>query len=79
MAERLGMVKKITEEIGEGLKEQKTKQDAISFLNRIEYELYNGGTVKNAQALETTASARAALYDRGAPVKMILERVVLTI
>jgi hypothetical protein len=37
MAERLGMVKKITEEIGEGLKEQKTKKDAIIFLNSIEY------------------------------------------
>ncbi len=75
-AERLTLVKEITDGITD---EEKTKQDAIGFLNEIEQELYDGGVEKNEQALRVTQSARASLYDRGAPVKMILEHVVLTI
>ena len=67
----------------------KTKQDAISLLNQIERELHESSfaeatedkerLTKNAKALEACALARIALYDRGAPIKMILENVMLSV
>ena len=70
------MVKEIVDGIAD---EQKTKQDAIDFLNQIESELHTTGVLKSAKSLEICESARASLYDRGAPVKMILENLVLSI
>lgn len=76
LSERLAKVKEIADSISD---EEKTKQDAISFLNQIERELYEKGTEKNAQSLKVCETARASLYDRGAPVKMILEHVMLSV
>ncbi|HEY4509026.1 MAG TPA: hypothetical protein VJC13_01940 [Candidatus Paceibacterota bacterium] len=76
LAERLAKVKEIAEAIGD---EESTKQDAISFLNEVEKELHEVGVEKSAKSLEVCQLARASLYDRGAPVKMILENVVLSI
>jgi len=75
-SDRLAKVKEITEGIAD---EEKTKQDAIALLNSIERELYNRGVEKSAHELSVTESARTSLYDRGAPVKMILEQVMLSI
>src|ERR1700733_5288450 len=72
LAERMAKVKEMTEAISD---EEKTKQDAISLLNQIERELYEKGVEKSAPSLKICESARQALYDRGAPVKMILENV----
>jgi DNA polymerase III delta prime subunit len=76
MNERLAKVKEITEAISD---EESTKQDAIIFLNRIEKELHTKGIEKSAKALEICELARTSLYDRGAPVKIILENVMLSI
>ena len=76
MKERLERVKEITDAISD---EDKTKQDAISLLNQIETELYEKGIEKSAKALKTCQLARESLYDRGAPVKMILENLILSI
>lgn len=76
IASRLALVKEITEAISD---EEKTKQDAITFLNQIEKELYAAGVEKSAKSLEICELTRKALYDRGAPIKMILENLVLSI
>ncbi len=76
LKDRLAMVKEITEAISD---EEKTKQDAIAFLNQIETELYESGSENKSKSLEICELARASLYDRGAPVKMILENVLLSI
>lgn len=76
LAERIALVKEITEGISD---EEKTKQDAITLLNQIETELYNKGVEKNAEALRVCAESRLSLYDRGAPVKIILENLMLSI
>lgn len=74
--ERLAKVKEITDGISD---EENTKQDAISFLNSIEKELYLNGVEKNNQGLKICEEARASLYDRGAPIKMIMENLLLNI
>lgn len=74
--ERLDRVKAITEAISD---EEATKQDAINFLNEIEDELYKQGVQKYKKELSVCAEARLSLLDRGAPVKMILENLVLSI
>src|SRR3989344_6319738 len=76
IAERLEKVKEITDMIKD---EEKTKQDAITLLNQIETELHNMDIEKSAKALKICESARASLYDRGAPIKMILEQVMLSV
>lgn len=76
LKERLDLVKEITEGIKD---EEKTKQDAISFLNGVERELYEDGVEKNFEKLKVCESTREALYDRGAPVKIILENLMLSI
>lgn len=76
LKERLEVVKEITEGIKD---EEKTKQDAISFLNSIEKELYKDGVEKNYEKLKVCEETRVALLDRGAPVKIILENLVLSI
>jgi hypothetical protein len=70
----------VVKEITDGIKdEEKTKQDAISFLNKVERELYNDSVLKNAEKLKVCQQTRESLYDRGAPIKMILENLVLSI
>lgn len=76
VAERLVKVKEITDAISD---EEKTKQDAIALLNQIESELYKSGVEKNSKSLEICEQARASLYDRGAPIKMILENLLLSV
>ncbi|MBI4155799.1 MAG: hypothetical protein HY507_01030 [Candidatus Zambryskibacteria bacterium] len=86
LPERLAKIKEMTEAIKDSDpssqsydEARKTKQDAIAFLNQIEAELYKNGLEKSAKALKICQSARTALYDRGAPIKMILEHLVLNI
>lgn len=74
--DRLGRVKKIVESISD---EESTKQSAIDFVNQIEQEIYEDGILANHLALENCQNARAYLLQRGAPVKMILENLVLSI
>ncbi|TSC70941.1 MAG: Uncharacterized protein CEO12_66 [Parcubacteria group bacterium Gr01-1014_46] len=76
LKERLEAVKEITEGIKD---EEMTKQDAISLLNQIEKELYEKGVEKFSAELKACESARDSLYDRGAPIKIILENLVLSI
>jgi hypothetical protein len=76
LAERIARVKEITESISD---EDGTKQDAITFLTQIESELYKKGIEKHSRELKACEFSRQALYDRGAPVKIILEQLVLSI
>ncbi len=76
ISERLAMIKEITDGISD---EEKTKQDAIALLNQIESELYSRGVEKESEKLKLCQLTRSALYDRGAPVKMILENLMIAI
>ncbi|MEQ1561207.1 MAG: hypothetical protein ABL899_00625 [Nitrospira sp.] len=76
LKDRLEKVKEITDGISD---EEKTKQDAITFLNQVESELYKNGVDKKTNELKVCQITRSSLYDRGAPVKMILENLVLSI
>lgn len=76
LTERLDLVKKITEGISD---EEKTKQDAVTLLNQIEGELYNRGVEKSAKSLKLCEESRLSLYDRGAPIKIILENLLLNV
>ena len=76
MKKRLEKVKEIVDGISG---EEKTKQDAIALLNQLETELHDSGVEKSSKSLEICEHARASLYDRGAPIKMILENVMLSI
>ncbi len=76
IADRLAMVKEITDGI---VDENKTKQDAVTLLNQIESELYEKGVEKSAENLTLCQKARQALYDRGAPVKMIMENLMISL
>jgi DNA polymerase III delta prime subunit len=74
--QRLEEVKKITEAISD---EEATKQEAVSFLDRVERELYKNGVENSGKELEVCMKTREALFDRGAPIKMILENLMLSI
>lgn len=76
LKDRLSKVKSIVDSISD---EENTKQDAINLVNQIELELRLLGVEKNLKKLESCELARNSLYDRGAPVKMILENLVLNI
>jgi DNA polymerase III delta prime subunit len=76
LSARMEKVKEIAEAIAD---EEETKQGAIAFVNGIEKELYARGVEKESKSLEACESARQALFDRGAPVKMILENLMLVI
>ena len=76
IGEKMSLVKEMTDSISD---EEKTKQDAIQLLNQIEKELYERGVEVSKKSLEVTSLARSFLYDRGAPIKMILENVMLSI
>lgn len=76
LLERMKMVK----EISDGIKdESKTKQDATNLLNQIQRELYENGIENKTKSLQICADAEKALHDNGAPVKMILENVMLSV
>lgn len=74
--ERIEKVKEITDSISD---EEGTKQDAINFVNQIELELRLDGLEENIKKLKMCEFARNSLYDRGAPVKMILENLVISV
>lgn len=76
LRERLAKVKEIAESISD---EDATKQDAVGFVNQIELELYSRGTIEEKDALKACQNARVYLLDRGAPIKMILENLVLSV
>jgi len=76
MKERLEMVKEITDGIKD---EEMSKQDAIALLNQIERELYQKGVLEMSEQLKACEKARESLYDRGAPVKIILENLMLSV
>jgi hypothetical protein len=76
IADRLAMVKKITDGIND---EEKTKQDAVVLLNQIENELYQNDLQKSAADLALCQKTREYLYDRGAPVKIILENLMISL
>ena len=75
-SERLAKVNEITESISD---EEGTKQDAIKLVNQIESEIYKKGIENYSRELSVCETARASLYDRGAPIKIILENLVLSI
>lgn len=74
--DRMKKVKSIVDDISD---ENQTKQSAIDFINNIEVDLYKSGVEKNYKALVLCEQARKSLYDRGAPIKIILESLVLSI
>ena len=76
MKERLEMVKEITDGIKD---DEMSKQDAIGFLNKVERELYKKGVLEMSEQLKACEKARRSLYDRGAPVKIILENLMLSV
>jgi DNA polymerase III delta prime subunit len=76
LSKRVILVKEITDAISD---EEKTKQDAISFLNQIETEIYMLGTKENFEKLKLCEKTRESLLDRGAPIKIILENLVLSV
>ncbi|MFZ2522614.1 MAG: hypothetical protein WAX44_03845 [Minisyncoccia bacterium] len=76
LRERLVRVKEIVDSISD---EEGTKQDAFDFLNEIEAEIYQKGLQKFSKEFEICRKTRESLLDRGAPVKMILENLVLSI
>ncbi|MFA7216817.1 MAG: hypothetical protein WC095_02455 [Candidatus Paceibacterota bacterium] len=74
--DRMKKVKSIVDDISD---ENQTKQSAVDFLNNIEMELYKSGVEKNHKALVLCEQARKSLYDRGAPIKIILESLILSL
>ncbi|HEY0220626.1 MAG TPA: hypothetical protein VGC58_00175 [Candidatus Paceibacterota bacterium] len=76
LKKRLEKVKEIVDEISD---EEKTKQDAINMVNEVEREIHQGGVKENVLKLKACDLARRSLFDRGAPVKMILENLMLSI
>lgn len=76
LKQRLERVKEIVEAISD---EDSTKQEAIDFVNQVEDELYILGPEKARSGLDLCQKSRVYLLDRGAPVKMILENLVLNI
>mgnify|MGYP000885803646 CR=1 FL=1 len=76
LRERLDRVKEIAESISD---EESTKQEAVRLVDQIESELYRNGTQVNKDLLVACQKARMYLLDRGAPIKMILENLVLSV
>lgn len=76
LKERLQKVKDIVDSISD---EEESKQSAVDFVNGIEEEIYKRGVVEKARELSLCTHARDSLFQRGAPIKMILENLVLSI
>jgi DNA polymerase III delta prime subunit len=76
-SKRLDIIKDLMDEIS---KEKKNKQNAVDFLNDIEYALYEEKGVKKVkESLEAIEHARKYMNDRSPSVKMLLEYVALNI
>jgi DNA polymerase III delta prime subunit len=75
-AQRLEIIKDLLDDI---TKEKKTKQDAISFLDSVESELYHAGIDKNLSSLQAISNMRTYMSDRAPSLKMLLEYVALNI
>ncbi len=76
VAARLEAVKKLMEEIA---KEKKSKQDALDFLEALEYEIYERGPSKQKEKLEAVEIARKYARDRSPSLKMLLEYVAMSL
>lgn len=76
LGEKLKAVKTLSDDI---TAERKTKEDAIRLVLDIETSLHREGTSANATRLAVCEKVRQSLQDRGAPVKMILEHLMLSI
>lgn len=75
---RSAMIKKLTS--GKDDEERRENRDeAIAIVNGIEAAAYAQSATKNAALLSDIATLRTHLYDRSAPVKMILEHLSLVI
>ncbi|MSU74284.1 hypothetical protein EXS57_00720 [Candidatus Kaiserbacteria bacterium] len=78
---RSAMIKKLTSGKDEEEKRE-YREEAIAIVNGIEaaaYGLMQKGDTKNTGLLSDIATLRAHLYDRSAPVRMILEHLSLVI
>lgn len=79
--ERTALIKKLTS--GKDEEDRRENRDtAIALVNGIEAAIYSCGSrtsTEHVAALSDIATLRVHLYDRSAPVKMILEHLSLTI
>lgn len=75
---RSALIKKLTNGKDEEERREK-REEAIALLNSIEASLLRHGLKGNAATLSDIALLRGYLYDRSAPVRMILEHVSLVI
>ncbi len=76
-SERMALVKELTAGIGN---EEKTKQDAIDLVSVLETHIYKIETYPNRiEALHALTNARTFLYQSGAPTKLILEYLMVSI
>ena len=76
IGQRMTFIKDLVQSISDG---EKSRQEAIGLLNNIEFEIYNDDIKNNYERLLICQKTRASLLQRGAPVKMILENLVLSI
>ena len=76
LGQRINFIKDLVQSISDG---EKSRQEAISLLNNIEFEIYSDDIKNNYERLLICQKTRASLLQRGAPVKMILENLVLSI
>jgi len=77
--DRLNMVKELVDAIAD---EEKTKTDALTFVNAIEFTIHKKLLEKPEQykkMLEEILKCRSFLQDRSSSVKMILEHLALTL
>lgn len=72
------LIKKLTSGKDEDARRE-NREEALAILNGIEGSLLHQGLEKNAAALSDIAALRSHLYDRSAPVRMILEHLSLVI
>lgn len=75
---RSAFIKKLTSGKDEEARRE-NREEAIALINGIEAALLHTGLERNAPALSDIATLRGSLYDRSAPVKMILEHLSLVI
>ncbi|MEK7086396.1 MAG: hypothetical protein AAB951_01250 [Patescibacteria group bacterium] len=78
---RSAMIKRLTSGKDEG-ERRENRDEAIALVNGIEAAVYSDGSqaaFKYAELLSDIAVLRGHLYDRSAPVKMILEHLSLVI
>ncbi len=76
-AERLALVKDMTTSI---TNEEKTKQDAIDLISVLEDYVYKTEDYpRRLEALHALSSARTFLHQSGAPIKLILEYVMVSV